>query len=205
MRVVCSIALAALLLSQAQGSHADDTFLGRSLDQWSAAFTSSEGQQRVHAAWAIAQFTARSAGGPKDQGHLAELVKLAGNGDATVRYWGVQGLDAYAQRLGANDAGQTAVVNTLQPLLADKSPAPRIAAACALGALGKTEKALPVLVAAMSDPHDAVRIQAVAALERLGTAARPAQDTLKVATSDSSEYVKRISERALSQLSADKK
>jgi HEAT repeat protein len=205
MRIFWAIALAALLLGQVQTLRAEDAFLGRSLDQWSAAFTSTEGQQRVHAAWAIAQLTSHSAGGPNDQVHFAELVKLVSDGDATVRYWGVQGFDAFAQRLAGKDAGQTAVVNTLEPLLTDKSPAPRIAAASALGALGKADKALPVLVAAMSDPQDAVRIQAVAALERLGSAARPAEATLKAATSDSSEYVKRISERALSQLSADKK
>jgi HEAT repeat protein len=201
-----AIVLVVLLLgAQLDGIRGDDAFLGRSADEWTAALTTSEGQQRVHAAWAIAQLAARSAGGPNDQVHFAELVKLVSDSDATVRFWGVQGLESFARRLGAKDAGQTAVVNTLEPLLTDNSPAPRIAAAAALGVLGKTDKALPVLVAAMSNPQDAVRIQAVAALERLGLAARPAEASLKAATSDSSEYVKRISERALKRLAAENK
>jgi HEAT repeat protein len=112
----------------------------------------------------------------------------------------VQGFAAYAQRSGEKGGGQTAAVNTLMPLLEDKAAAPRIAAAQALGALGKSDQALPVLVAAMNDPQESVRIQAVAALEKLGPAARPAVETLRTATSDSSEYVKRISARALSSL-----
>src|SRR5262245_35957489 len=148
-------------------AHGEDTFLGRSADQWTATLTSSEGQQREHAAWAVAQLAARSAGGPSDQVHFAELVKLISDGDATVRYWSVQGLESFARKLGAKGAAQTAIANTLEPLLADKSPAPRIAAAGALGALGKVDKALPVLVDAMGDPQEAVRIQAVALLERL--------------------------------------
>ena len=93
----------------------------------------------------------------------------------------------------------------MQKLLADQAPAPRIAAAESLGLLGDADRALPVLVAAMSDPQDAVRIQAVAALEKLGEAARPAETTLRAATSDSSEYVKRIGARALLKLDAAQK
>ena len=59
--------------------------------------------------------------------------------------------------------------------------------------------------AAMSDPQDAVRIQAIAALEKLGESARPGEATLRAATTDSSEYVKRISTRALIKLDLTKK
>jgi HEAT repeat protein len=196
------IALSVGLFDVAGG---EETFLGRSVDEWSTALTSSEGQKRVHAAWAIAQLASKSAGGPNDQLHFAELVKLLSDSDSSVRYWGVQGLGAFAERLAKRDGGQMAVVNALLPLLDDKSPAPRTAAAQALGVLGQSEKALPVLVAAMRDPQDSVRIQAVAALEKLGPAAKPAQATLQAATSDSSEYVKRISQRALARLEAEKK
>src|SRR5205085_9948977 len=75
--------------------------------------------------------------------------------------------------------------------------APRVAAAEALCLLGQAEKALPVIVAAMGDPQDSVRIQAVGALEKIGPAARPAIGTLQKAATDPSEYVKRISERSL--------
>ena len=195
--VVLALALCGVVL---QAGKAQDTFLGRSIDQWNEQLSSSDGQRRVHAAWAIAQFAGGAAGGQEDQVHFAELVKLVSDSDSPVRYWGVQGFAAYAQRSGEKGGGQTAAVNTLIPLLEDKAAAPRIAAAQALGALGKSDQALPVLVAAMNDPQESVRIQAVAALEKLGPAARPAVETLRTATSDSSEYVKRISARALSSL-----
>jgi HEAT repeat protein len=148
----------------------------------------------------LAQIAGRAAGGPGDHILFAELVKLVSDGDPSVRYWGVLGLASYAQQLKAGDGGRGAAVNTLAPLLEDKAPGPRLAAAAALGELGQPEKALPVLVAAMSDPQEAIRIQAVAGLEQLGTAARPAEATLRAATTDSSEYVKRISARALEKL-----
>ena len=114
-------------------------------------------------------------------------------------------MGSYGQRDGVKDGGQTAVVNTLLPVLDDKSAAPRIAAAEVLGLFGRVDKALPILESAMNDPQESVRIQAVAALEKLGSAARPAEKTLQKATSDSSEYVKRISQRALNRMGAEKK
>jgi hypothetical protein len=192
--------VAVLCGSVAHVAFAQDTFLGRSVDEWNEQLSSSDTQKRVHAAWAIAQLAGTAAGGQEDHVHFAELVKLVSDNDSTVRYWGVQGFAAYAKRSGEKGGGQTAAVNALLPILEDKSPAPRIAAAGALGVLGKSEQALPVLVAAMSDPQESVRIQAVAALEKLGTAALPAVETLRTATSDPSEYVKRISERALTKL-----
>jgi HEAT repeats len=196
---------AALVIATPVATAVEDTFLGRSADQWSELLTSSSGQKRIHAAWAMAQLAGRFAGGPSDQVHFAELVKLVSDDDATVRYWGVIGLTAYGQRLGKGDGGQAAVVNTLEPLLGDEAAAPRLAAAAALGTFGHTEKALQTLVAALNDPQESVRIQAVAALEKLGPAAKSAEDVLRKATSDSSEYVKRISERALSRLQTAKK
>jgi HEAT repeat protein len=59
---------------------------------------------------------------------------------------------------------------------------------------------LAVLVESLSHPQDAVRMQAITALERWGEAARPALASLRKATADSSEYVKRIATRALAKL-----
>jgi hypothetical protein len=179
-----------------------DMFLGRSTDEWVQTLASSGKSQRTQAAWAMAQMAGRAAGGPNAQVHFAELVKLGSDSDPTLRYWGVQGLAAFGQPLGEKGGSRTAAINTLLLLLDDPSAASRIAAAQALVVLGEPGKALPVIVAAMSDPQDSVRIQAVAALEKAGPAARPAEATLQAATSDSSEYVKRISERALKRLQA---
>jgi hypothetical protein len=191
-----------LIVGLAQGQ---DTFLGRSTDEWAQSLTTSDRSKRVLAAWAIAQMAGRAAGGPNEQVHFAELVKLISDSDPAQRYWGVQGLSAFGQKLGEKGSARTAAINTLQPLLEDPSAAPRIDAAQALVTLGEPGKALPVIVAAMSDPQESVRIQAVAALESAGPAARPAEATLRVATNDSSEYVKRISERALSRLQSSPK
>jgi hypothetical protein len=182
-----------------------DDFLGHSFEQWSEMLNSSQQTERTYAAWALSQIATHSAGKPNDQVYFAELVKLIHDNDPTVRYWGVLGLAGYANRLDAKDGGRTAVANSVAPLLDDNAPAPRIAAAQTIGKLGQPAKALPVLVAAMSDPQDSVRIQAATALEKLGDAARPAIGTLEKGTSDSSEYVKRISERSLESLDPNRK
>ena len=181
---------------------AQEKFLGRTAEQWSQALTTTTGQQRVHAAWALAQMAGRASGDASDHVQFAELVKLISDGDPSVRYWGALGLAAFAEHLPQGDGGRAGAIGALVPLLDDKSPAPRIAAASALGQLGQSDRALRVLVAAMNDPQEATRIQAVAALEKLGPAARPAEATLRAARADSSEYVKRISTRALEKLTA---
>jgi HEAT repeat protein len=178
---------------------AQESFLGRTPEEWNTLLTSGKGQ-RVEAAWALAQIAGRASGGPGDHIAFSELVKLVSDSDASVRYWGCLGLAGYARQLKTGDSGRGAAINALTPLLDDKAVAPRLAAAAAIGQLGQAGKALPVLVAAMKDPQDATRIQAVAALELLGAAARPAEPTLRAATTDSSEYVKRISARALEKL-----
>jgi hypothetical protein len=188
------------VLSAAFGQ--DREFLGRTTAQWNQELSSATGQERVLAAWAIAQVGGRAEG----TSALADLAQLVRDSDPTVRYWGALGLKAHGQKLAESDRSPAAaVIETLQPLLAVQSAAARIAAAEALGTLGQAERALSVLVASMDDPQESVRIQAVAALEKLGPAARPAQATLEKATSDPSEYVKRISERALAALDPGRK
>jgi HEAT repeat protein len=163
--------------------------IGIAVEQWRAEFGSAQGQARVHAAWAVSLLAGRN---------VADLAKLTDDRDPAVRYWGVAGLLSYArghdQRVGM----------ALDALLNDKSPAPRIAAAEALCLLGKREKALDVLLASMSDRQESTRIQAVAALEKLGPLPS-LEPVLRTGARDSSEYVKRISERALSKFAAAKK
>jgi HEAT repeat protein len=199
------IFLVAVVLSSIVRHSIADDFLGHSFEQWSEMLSSSQQSDRTYAAWALGQLATERAGGPNDQVYFAELVKLIHDNDPTVRYWGVLGLAGYANKLPAKDGGKTAVANAVAPLLDDKATAPRIAAAQTLGILGQPDKALPKLVAAMSDPQDSVRIQAATALEKLGDAARPAIATLEKGASDSSEYVKRISERSLQSLDPNRK
>ena len=198
--VLAGMALVALSAVAARGQEGDAAFLGRTADEWTAELTSGEQPSKVLAAWAIAQLAPQAAGTPAEHIEFARLVTLTSDRDAAVRYWGVTGLAAYAERLEAGDSGRASVASTLGPLLGDAAPAPRIAAALAIGKLGQPDKAVPVLIAAMSHPQDAVRIQAVSALETLGAAARPAEQALRDAATDSSEYVKRISARTLEKL-----
>ncbi len=182
---------------------AEDAFLGRTSDEWKKQLAGSEGSQRVYAAWAIAQ----SAGvnDALNKNGFESLKMLIQDRDPTVRYWGALGFQQFAKSSSASDTEKKNAIETLLPLLNDKSAAPRIAAAESLCLLGQTEKSVPVLVAAMDDPQDSVRIQAVAALEKIGPAAQPAIATLEKAISDPSEYVKRISERSLSGLGVESK
>ena len=196
-RAWVAIAAIAALTSSAV---ADDEFLGRTGEQWSAALTQGSQAQRLQAAWALANLAGRTPGGPDDNEQFSDLIKLIHDSDASVRYWGAIGLTSFGQQLKAGDGGRSGVINALAPLLEDKSAAPRIAAAAGLGKLGQADKALPALVAAMGDPQEAVRIQAVSAIESLGPSAAPAAATLAAAQSDASEYVKRISARALERL-----
>ena len=196
---------APLLVFISAVARGEDSFVGRTPKEWSEQLSSSKGQGRIEAAWAIAQIAGRGALDAQDTTFEGTLKRLIEDREASVRYWGVQGLAMYARRVGEKAGGRAVVIQSLQTLLNDKSPAPRIAAAESLGLLGQADKGLPVLVAAMDDPQESVRIQAVAALEKLGPAARPAMGTLEKATSDSSEYVKRISERALTALDSGRK
>jgi HEAT repeat protein len=175
---------------------AQDKFLGRTASEWNQELSSSNSQTRIHAAWAIAQFAGQTA----SVDHLPALIHLSKDGDPTIRYWGATGLGLYGKAMKDNSNKIAPVIDALQPLLNDASAAPRLAAAGSIASVGKPDLALPVLVAAMDDPQESVRIQAVSALEKMGPAARPALPTLQIAASDSSEYVKRISERSLASL-----
>ena len=201
LRFIIVVLLAAAPLAVAAADESA-TFLGRDIDQWGERFTSSDGQQKVHAAWAIAQLAGSQGGSPQDAIWFSELVKLISDRDASVRYWGVMGLAKYAAAVEAKDGGRTAARSTLHPLLKDDAPSVRIAAAETVGRFGEPQRALPVLIAALDDPREAVRVEAVRALENLGEAARPAEAVLRSAAMDNNEYVKRISTRALANLQA---
>jgi len=174
--------------------------VGRTRQELVQELATAAGQQREHAAWALAQLAAGQADASEPTVWLDDLYRLAQDDSPPVRYWGLVGLRQFLARLPADHPLRETAVQVLTHKLVDRSPAVRVAAADALAQAGQPRQALGVLVEAMASPQESVRIQAVAALERLGPAARPARDTLEAATRDSSEYVKRISARALRQL-----
>jgi HEAT repeat protein len=200
-RILCVTALVVLGIASTTRAQEDaPVFLGRNIDQWVEHFTASSGQQKVHAAWAIAQLAGSQGGSPDDAVWFSELVKLISDRDATIRYWGVMGLAKYAAAVEAKDGGRSATRSTLHPLLADDAPAVRIATAETLTRFGEAGRGLPVLLEALKHPQEAVRVQAITAIETLGPAAGQVQDALRTATTDDSEYVKRIATRLLLRL-----
>ncbi len=161
-----------------------DAFLGRSQAQWLADLKSQSASQRQLAAWALAQ---------SPQVAAASLLEATAHDDPVVRYWAALGL---AQRPA------TASANQFVKLLQDPSPAVRVVAAEACARGGNSSDALAVLSKSLADPQDAVRVQAISSLERLGPNAAPLKEQIEKATGDPSEYVKRISTRLLARLAA---
>ena len=186
------------------GAEIPVTFLGRTFDQWLARLQSQQQPERVEAAWALSQIVVHNPPLAAESALQTTLIVLQSDRDATIRYWGIHGLQRLVLTKPGPKAIHPAVYEALRAALQDESAAPRIAAAETLGLIAEADDAFPVLIAALGDPQDAVRIQAIAALEKLGETARPAEATLRSATSDSSEYVKRIGARALQKLDAPK-
>jgi uncharacterized sulfatase len=147
----------------------------------------------------------RQAGGDELSRDVAEMAVLASSGkealpklldgmkhkDAAVRYWAATGVgnigaDA-AKAQGAMEAG-----------LEDDSVSVRIAAARALCRMGKTDKGLPALIAAMESEHQWGRLQAAIVLDEMGEQARPAEQVLKNALKGQpNKYITRVANRAL--------
>lgn len=193
-----AICLAAGCLASAVAE--EPRFAGRTREQWVAVLDSGNRRQRNHAAWALSQFAVQEAGPQNTMLWLNELYILIESDSASVRYWGLIGLGQFLTKIDASHPARATAVQVLAASLKDRSPGARLAAAEALGRAGQSAKALPVLVEALKDPQDAIRIQAAMALENLGEAARPALPELNAATSDTSEYVKRISSRTVGKL-----
>ena len=193
-------------LAAAPGLLGDEPrFLGRTRGNWISQLESGDRRQHRHSAWAICQMANEQANVENAMLWLNELCLLTEGPSSSVRYWGAIGLGQFIQKLGGEHPASAKARQALARLLDDHAAGPRLAAAEALCQSGDVQRGLPILVAAMSHPQDAIRIQAVTALERLGEPARPALETLQAASSDSSEYVKRLAARALVKLEPSSK
>lgn len=183
---------------------AEPEFLGRTRQQWVDQIESSDRRSRVHAAWALSQFAAQQAGSSDATVWLNELFLLAESDSSSIRYWGVVGIQRFM--LASKEAAtfREPAINLLSDVLNDTAPTPRIAAAETLALIGQPQRALPVLTRALEDPQESTRIAAATALEKIGPAALPARAALQAAAeNDSSEYVKRITSRAIGSLPAE--
>jgi uncharacterized sulfatase len=102
-----------------------------------------------------------------DPENIEELQRLMSADDCAIRRWGAIGLLS----LGSNALPALA---TLESGLADDSPDVRMTCAEALADLGRTNEALPVLIALVTHNSGIIRCQALLALARIGPAARAA-------------------------------
>lgn len=114
----------------------------------------------------------------------------------SVRYWAAVGLHTVCLDSGTVERAASA----LKKHLDDPSPIARIASAEALCDWGHEAEALPVLIEAMQDKSDTVRLNAVIALGHIGEKARPALPQLRAATEDSFGYVTRVVKYVLQRL-----
>ncbi|HUW60280.1 MAG TPA: sulfatase-like hydrolase/transferase, partial [Candidatus Bathyarchaeia archaeon] len=116
--------------------------------------------------------------------------------DAAGRFWGVMRL--YQQQKETAPAW----LAKLEALLADPSPAVRVAAA---GLLHRycPDNALPVLIQELQNPDEWVRLQAANELDPLGQAAKPALDIFRKLVDDPNQYVVRVAQHAVTTLSPE--
>jgi len=131
--------------------------------------------------------------GSQGKAAIPKLIEALRSDDDAIRFWGVTGLNA----TGNTDTGTVAV---LSKALTDKSPVVRVAAAEALGKIGRDQEALAVLREALKHENDWVRHSAALALDRLGDKAKPAVPEMKAALKDSNQYVVRILRHAVERL-----
>ena len=117
-------------------------------------------------------------------------IDLLNDADPAVRWWGV------VSCLVRGDRGPRSE-DALRKALADPSWSVRVGAADAMARLGKTEEALAVLIQALGQESDWVRVHALNVLDSLGEKARPARDAIRKSRERKQEYVDRLVEHAL--------
>jgi HEAT repeat protein len=129
------------------------------------------------------------------------LYDAASHDDPVVRHWAAVGLLHISQTVGLSFDVRKSLYHKFLWMLDDKSPAVRLVAAEGLYKPFGHPDGFAVLIEALADPQEAVRIQAISSLERFGPTAAPLKEHIAKATAnDSSEYVKRISARLLARL-----
>ena len=103
---------------------------------------------------------------------LPRLLELLKAKDPAVRWWGAVGLVALGEKAAP-------AAEALAGALTDPSPNVRVAAAEALCNLGRHDRVLPVLTAALEHPTPFIRLRAMNVLDRIGPKAKPALAAMK--------------------------
>lgn len=120
----------------------------------------------------------------------SQLIAMASDEDAAVRYWAAVGL-------GSLPSLGDAAAETLGSLVKDRATAVRIAAADALYRQGAGERVVPVLAEGLRDENDWARLQAAQALDRIRPRTPAILELFRSVTDDENQYVGRIAEHAL--------
>ncbi len=184
---ICSASACAIAAEPAEA------FLGKTQQQWVADLKSESASKRHLAAWALAQSPPRFL--------VNSLYDAASHDDPVVRHWAAVGLLHISQTVGLSFDVRKSLYHKFLWMLDDKSPAVRLVAAEGLYKPFGHPDGFAVLIEALADPQEAVRIQAISSLERFGPTAAPLKEHIAKATAnDTSEYVKRISMRLLARL-----
>jgi len=105
---------------------------------------------------------------------LPRLLELLKAPDPAIRWWGAVGLIALQEKAAP-------AAEALAGALTDSAPNVRVAAADALCNLGRYDRALPVLIAALEHPTPFIRLRAMNVLDRIGPKAKPALAAMKKA------------------------
>ncbi len=177
------IALVALMLPAASWSA--EAHLGKSLAEWKAEVNSDVRVERLIAVRALGEM---AIAGRRDA--LEPLFAALKHEDSAARYWAAVAIG----RLG--EAGRPAEKH-LVAALDDEAPEVRVWAGYALVRLGRADKGMKALTRDLKNPEKGARLQAVHAIDELGTEARAATDALKISIKDEFDYVQRVSRHAL--------
>ncbi len=162
-----------------------DTGFHRSgVEGWSHGGVREEGAYPLERLIALASRVSR-----RDPGDLTRFVEAMGDEDANVRFWGAMGCRALGKR-SAKAAG------ALEARLDDAGEVTQVVAAEALGVLGRTDKALPVLLRHLEAGRMESGLWAINALEHLGPAALPALPAVQRAARDGKGYIQRVAQHA---------
>ena len=132
--------------------------------------------------------------GCRGQQALPGLIAHLESDDAPVRY-------AAAYWLGNLHTAAAPAYRPLSALMDDDTDYVRVAAARAIGLMGKATEALPILVQEMStSENEATRHYAALALEDMGEDARPALEAIRKAAKDKYDCTHRVATRIVDTL-----
>ncbi len=127
------------------------------------------------------------------EGSLPQLIVRLNDADPVVRYWAATGCIILGKK--ARPA-----MSQLTALLTDPELSVRIAAAEAVSGLGERNKSIQTLTDALHSDNQMARVQALSALDKLGSAAKPAYPMVKEiarGTMKGADYDVRAAERLL--------